>query len=346
MEIDDFLAEADKDLQFIIPNVLCPGDRVIFTGPEGGGKTTFTRQLAIQTASGVHPFTLGAMEPIRVLFLDFENPRGLARKEFRWIRNRSNSYVKGNLHIELVPQGIDIMDTEDYKWMTSLVEQHEPQLLICGPFYKMVSADLIKDEVAKPALMRLDILRADYDIALWMEAHCPLGGEDRPTRPYGSSVQLRWPEFGLHMSADGKVSHWRGPRDRRDWPKKLERGGKWPWTTAIAPPKMDAFEYCRSHLLTGSKMFSRDELQKKCGMTQTEAKQFLAEAKAKKWTELKGPLGNVWVGPSLVGQPPIKGGVQPTKQTDEEVGWSEPSLGPPSTNQAEYPSIFIDDEDL
>ena len=41
---------------------------------------------------------------------------------------------------------------------------------------------------------------------------------------------MRWPEFGIHISDAGQLTHWRGQRDQRAWPRTLIRGGRWPWT--------------------------------------------------------------------------------------------------------------------
>ena len=187
-DIDDLLDCDEEDIDFIIPKVIARGDRTIITGPEGGGKTTFVRQLAVQCASGIHPFTLEQIDPIRVLFLDFENPKGLTLTNFRWIRSKTDSYKPGYLIPVLRPEGINLCDPDDFDWMRSLVKRNATELLICGPFYKMVPGDLIQDEVAKPALMQFDRLRAEFNIAVWIEAHQPLGGDERPTAEDSSDL--------------------------------------------------------------------------------------------------------------------------------------------------------------
>jgi hypothetical protein len=70
-----------------------------------------------------------------------------------------------------------------------------------------------------------------------LEGHSPYaaGGGRRPERPYGASLWSRWPEFGLYLSPEGHLRHWRGARDERDWPAALERGGTWPWTPVTRP---------------------------------------------------------------------------------------------------------------
>jgi replicative DNA helicase len=74
-----------------------------------------------------------------------------------------------------------------------------------------------------------------------METHAPHGGSfGRDLRPFGSSVWLRWPEFGIGIHTDPDddrnylLKHWRGPRDVRPWPSVLCRGaGPWPWTPVM-----------------------------------------------------------------------------------------------------------------
>jgi hypothetical protein len=36
----------------------------------------------------------------------------------------------------------------------------------------------------------------------------------------------------VFLHSDGKLEHWRGPRDERDWPAQLQRDETWPWTVA------------------------------------------------------------------------------------------------------------------
>jgi replicative DNA helicase len=82
-------------------------------------------------------------------------------------------------------------------------------------------------------------------ITMILETHSPHGSSasGRDLRPFGSSVWLRWPEFGIGLrpvdpsnsSAGVDVEHWRGPRDVRPWPNRLMRGKRWPWTPDQMP---------------------------------------------------------------------------------------------------------------
>jgi replicative DNA helicase len=63
----------------------------------------------------------------------------------------------------------------------------------------------------------------------------------RPTRPIGSSLWMRWPEFGIGIRPTSEetrlrtvdVESWRGPRAQRPWPRRMEEGADgWPWMEA------------------------------------------------------------------------------------------------------------------
>lgn len=237
VELDVFLEDADDDREYdwVIPDVLERGDRLILTGQEGGGKSTLLRQIAIQVTSGIHPFTGSTMARARVLYVDLENPRRQMRRKLAAIRVAAGKryHPEPGLHMHSRPQGLDLLDGDDVRLLTDLVTTVKPDILIIGPIYKLVGGDPKDEGPAKAAATVLDRLRADVGCAILMEAHSPLGvnGGKRPERPYGASLWLRWPEFGLFLSPEGYVRHWRGDRDERQWPAAMKRGGEWPWTS-------------------------------------------------------------------------------------------------------------------
>jgi hypothetical protein len=94
----------------------------------------------------------------------------------------------------------------------------------------------------------LDQARTMADCALVIEAHAGHGelGLKRSVRPVGSSLLLRWPEFGYGLAPVGEpkpgqrpmdveVKPWRGGRDDRDWPNFLTWGDPhdWPWKVSL-----------------------------------------------------------------------------------------------------------------
>ena len=56
-DLYEFISIVDPPSDWVIPALLERGDRLIWTGFEGLGKSVITRQLAVCAAAGVHPFT-------------------------------------------------------------------------------------------------------------------------------------------------------------------------------------------------------------------------------------------------------------------------------------------------
>jgi energy-coupling factor transporter ATP-binding protein EcfA2 len=231
VELDRFLAEVPPEYDWLVPDLLERGDRVILTGPEGGGKSTLLRQLAVQLASGIHPFSGARYAPLRVLVVDLENSARQVHRKLRPLRLAAGDRYAGGAVIDIRPEGLDF-ERDGGCSLEQLVAGHNPDVLITGPVYRMISGDPNEEGPARLVSSWLDKIRTTYGCAVLLEAHSPhaSAGGKRPTRPYGASLWLRWPEFGLHLAPGGEVTHWRGPRDEREWPSLLQRGGDWPWT--------------------------------------------------------------------------------------------------------------------
>jgi replicative DNA helicase len=105
LEIDEFLNEPEPDYDFVIPGLLERGDRTIITGLEGAGKSVLSRQIAVQSTAGIHPFSLETISPIRVLLVDCENSRAQVKRELRPLRLRAGSLLTpGRLYVAVRPQ--------------------------------------------------------------------------------------------------------------------------------------------------------------------------------------------------------------------------------------------------
>lgn len=236
VELTKFLNADEPEHDWLIPGLLEKGDRLILTGQEGKGKSTLMRQIAVQVASGIHPFDLGRIDRAKVLYLDLENPERLVRRAFAGLYAAAGAAYETipGLHICLRPDGIDLLKADDAQWLHDLVVAVGPALFITGPLYKLAGGDPTEEVTARAATAALDRVRKAVGCTLILEAHTPYGtaGKDgkRPERPYGASLWSRWPEFGMFLSPDGELRHWRTPRDERDWPVMLKRGGEWPWT--------------------------------------------------------------------------------------------------------------------
>ncbi len=231
--IDDFLQAPEPDYDWVIPGLLERGDRTILTDLEGIGKSVLLRQIVTQASAGIHPFTLETITPIRALLIDCENSPPQVRREIRPLRLRAGVQLDPDrFSIVVQPQGIDLYGAPaDATWLEAKIKGASPDLVALGPLYKLAFGDPTSEEVARKVSAILDALRVRYRFALVIEGHVPHGKDgNRPTRPYGASMWLRWPEFGLHLTEAGTLSHWRGQRDEREWPSTLKRGGEWPWT--------------------------------------------------------------------------------------------------------------------
>jgi 5S rRNA maturation endonuclease (ribonuclease M5) len=253
-----FISVDDEQQDWVVPGLLERGDRLVWTGFEGLGKSMFIRQLAVTVAAGLDPFLFAETEPKRVLLIDCENSERQSRRKFRPLAAASirvrRRVPDGGLRLIHRPEGMDLTKADDRAWLLERVTAHQPDLLMVGPFYRLHAANINEETAARTTVAALDAARTAVDCALVVEAHAGHGehGKNRSVRPLGSSLLLRWPEFGygiapadkphgdrscgeVHPAKPCRATHvevrpWRGDRDERDWPGQLEYGELWPWT--------------------------------------------------------------------------------------------------------------------
>lgn len=249
MTLDEFCDQPVPPNDWIIPDLIDRGDRLILTGGEGLGKSILMRQFAVAVAAGFHPFTYRPMEPRSVLYVDAENPKKIMIKTFgemrEAVRRKRGPFNERRLWIERRPAGLNLGDPGDRLWLQRLATLVNPDLLCIGPAYKLYRGSQgDKDEdLARQVTSALDSVRESVNCALILEHHSPHGdGQSRDVRPFGSSLWMRWPEFGYGIRAakgatkkDRLVDFigWRGPRDERSWPNQLAAGTDFmPWMDA------------------------------------------------------------------------------------------------------------------
>lgn len=246
-DLHEFLSVVDPPRVWVVPGLLERGDRLIWTGFEGTGKTVAVRMIAVAAAAGVHPFTEERFPPQRVLYIDCENSERQGRRHFRGLEETAREKMRpvpdGGMFLIHRPAGIDLSRAEDAAWLLERVTAHKPDLLVCGPFYRLHAADSEEEAAARKVVQALDAARVLADCALIVEHHAPHGGNGsaRALRPFGSSLLMRWPEMGMGIAPvtpeetpcrHVHVKPWRGNRDERNWPKALQWGVKpddWPW---------------------------------------------------------------------------------------------------------------------
>jgi hypothetical protein len=249
MNLDEFLAQPIPADDWVIPDLMARGDRLVLTGLEGLGKSILMRQIAMCAAAGIHPFNGMACEPKTVLFIDAENPKVIMMKTIGQLRHAVS--VHGftidakRWWIERRPQGLDLSDAKDRLWLQRRVQLVQPDLLCIGPAYKLYLGGQgeREEDLARQVTSALDVVREMVGCALILEhhsPHSPPGVKTRNVRPIGSSLWLRWPEFGLGIRHADRpdaydrrlvdVVPWRGSRDERPWPDQLESPGNgMPW---------------------------------------------------------------------------------------------------------------------
>ncbi|TGB11572.1 DnaB-like helicase N-terminal domain-containing protein [Streptomyces sp. MZ04] len=249
-DILDFVEHQDT-YDWIVPGLVERMDRMILTAGEGGGKSVLLRQIAITLAAGIHPFeTWRTIDPIKVMVIDCENGEASSRRKYKPLLAAAESLDlpvrRGQFHIRCRPEGLDLTRPQDRSWTMRRVEEFKPDLLVIGPIYRLHTGDPNSEEHARKVSVVLDEARATARCAVFMEAHSPHHngfGQHRALRPVGSSLWMRWPEFGFGLrpvedeksAEDGDGARgrrflpWRGMRDERSWPQFLKQGEKWPW---------------------------------------------------------------------------------------------------------------------
>jgi hypothetical protein len=215
------------------------------------------RQLAVMIAAGIHPFTYVSIPPARVLLIDCENSERQSKRKFRPLAAASitahHRVPDGGLRIIHRSEGVDLTTDADAAWLLERVTAHQPDILFIGPFYRLHAQNMNDEMPARQTVAVLDEARVKARCALVIEAHAGHGeqGRGRSVRPTGSSLLLRWPEFGFglvpdedarpgHATKDVAVRSWRGPRDERDWPTHLTWGEQWPWEVRISDAELRA----------------------------------------------------------------------------------------------------------
>ncbi|MGW7639535.1 DnaB-like helicase N-terminal domain-containing protein [Streptomyces decoyicus] len=258
VSLREFLGQAEDEPQWILPGLLARWDRLVVTGPEGSGKSLLIRQMLVRAASGLHPWTHERIEPQRSLLVDVENSGGQVRPWLRQMHRAAQAEggaagADERLAVEVIEHGLDLRRAADRSRLLRLVESARPDLIAIGPLYKLSSGKPNEEETASEVMSALHALRVASDgAALVLEAHAPHqqpGARVRDLRPLGSTLWMRWPEFGFGLSpvtgskaaeAAGLVDWkpWRGgrcgPGTERHWPTHFLPGTAWPWQAATA----------------------------------------------------------------------------------------------------------------
>jgi replicative DNA helicase len=240
VEVGEFVDAAVEPYEWLVPGLLERMDRVVVVAGEGSGKSTLARQVAVCVSQGRHPFQPSQLiEPRRTLLVDLENPPSLIRRKYRSLVDACRAYEEWQPRsfIWSRPGGLDLRKPSDAAELERAIIQTRADLVCFGPVYKAFtlkgdSTNLAAGEAAAV----LDGIRERRRVAWWIETHAPMEQQGRrDMRPVDAGYWLRWPEFGLSLVKDPKdkgalvVKRFRGDRDERAWPVRLQRSLPWPW---------------------------------------------------------------------------------------------------------------------
>lgn len=241
IDFDELMGTPDESRQWVMPGMLRSNERLIITGPEGGGKSVLVAQLTLGASMGVNSMSddLTPHEPVRVLMLDVENDRLQVKANMRKVYPHMAELSGGvKPQIEWVDaRDIDLSDPVERQKVIRLAKERQPQLMYLGSLYKLAPEGEKSDAQFTTVSRTVDRIRAETGTSILIEAHTGHGMQNDRNgnmRPYGSSMWLRWPEFGIammhHRDKPVQIKHWRGARsDDREWPGGLRRGEILPW---------------------------------------------------------------------------------------------------------------------
>jgi hypothetical protein len=203
-------AEGFERHEWVIPDFLEHKDKMLVTGPSGKGKSTLIRQVGMCAAAGRLPFERPGNEslfdPQRVLMLDLENRprqtwRGMRELGERFGNQYGNEALQlmgDNLHLKVREDGLDLLNPANLDAVLTLVGNIQPDLMVIGPLYMLSYGDGNSEQVAFTVARALRKITVEFNVAVLTEAHSAKApGNDKPRKdPMGSSIWIRWPDFG------------------------------------------------------------------------------------------------------------------------------------------------------
>lgn len=252
IDVLDVILRKVSDIEWVIPGVMARRERLLITGFEGHGKSTLLRMLGVQASAGIHWFSLADMEPLRCLFVDGENEPSQTLQSWKDLVELAafwdHPVDKGQLVVlEEWDSDTDLASGDGTAWLHERIHAYQPDICFIGPLTNMVGRDLKDDEPVRRLKAAINSSRTICGTAFVMEHHAPHKNptdKRRSVRPYGSSMFLKWPDYGYglqpHVDFEG-VYLWertRWPRVRnRGWPQALRWGrpgtADWPWVECL-----------------------------------------------------------------------------------------------------------------
>lgn len=240
--VDGFLERPDELIRpWVLPGLFREGWRAVCVADEGAGKTMVAHQLALCAAQGIHPFALEPIPKVTSLLVDLENPDERIAEGFSTItgdlKQRVPDYAPHQAWLWHRPGGIDVRRRADRARLEAVIETVRPKLVCIGPIYKLYAVGVKESDelAARECMAVLDDLRVRYGFGLFLEHHAPKKQAGvREMTPYGSSLWLRWPEFGIALTRDPEknkpkqndhynLGRFRLDRVKASWPSSISK---------------------------------------------------------------------------------------------------------------------------
>lgn len=198
----EIVAQARED--WVLRELLLPGEVLMATAGGGIGKSELLRQLAFCAANSLHPWT-AASEPAtggRSLVLDFETQSHNVKASFINMGNRV-AHALGIPADEIqfpmivsMRQRVDLRSGSDLAEFRRILSKVRPRLVCIGPL-KNIYSERDGESYSNAALEVQDILMrtmTDFDCALAIEAH---GTKMDQGSTAGSQRWADWPDMAF-----------------------------------------------------------------------------------------------------------------------------------------------------
>jgi RecA-family ATPase len=242
---EELMAVEDAHQPWVIKGTLRGREIMCLTGQEGCGKSMLFSQIVLGAACGVNTFASEPLhfEPRKVMVVDAENTALQIRDNYEKIWPAMQKQIEPGFVPDLAKYDEGYLDLAKPIQRTRLIRHlvnSKADLIYLGTVYKLTSES---DYEAQFHAIRavVDEVREETGAAFLIENHSPHERNpsgDRVVRPYGSSMWLRWPNFGVGIreqsSTDGSrlvsLTRWRGDRTReRIWPSGFRESKGLPW---------------------------------------------------------------------------------------------------------------------
>lgn len=243
LSFDELLGLQDDSQPWVIQNMLRRREVMMVTGHEGFGKSMLMAQLTLGAACGVASLSPDGTlhQPAKVFIVDVENTNGQIRENMLKVwpyMQQANPGVQPDILFSQT-KAVDLTKATERNALIREITAYKPDLVYLGTVYQLAPSP-IHDDVFFAVKNTVDAVRHEIGSAFLVEHHA---GHDkdgqgvRDSRPYGSSMWRRWPNFGIGLvpglengTRIANLARWRGDRSRgRQIPVALREGAGVPW---------------------------------------------------------------------------------------------------------------------